>query len=267
MGEKTEPRFVLELCERYGVDKSTLWAVVKRTCIRPIRIGKELVEPTNEQVILYLMTCHRYDLNPLMKEMYGFVDKDQQLVFGVGIDGWLKIANRHPQYQSLSVRDQADEHGQPVACTAIVRRKDREDAVEITEYLRECKRSTPQWDTRPARMLRHKATIQAIRYSFAITGLTDIEEAMEAVRFANGHALAPAETRTEAVLAAVNQHPAVQALPEGTGANGDVAGQQEPLEPPGEEEPYNSDESADSGQPSTPAAPDLFEIGDEEIPT
>ena len=269
MGEKTlekpESRaFLTELCERFGTDEETLWRVVRDTCIKPNKAG---TKPTQEQVILYLVVCKRYDLNPLMKEMYGFIDKDGQLVFGTSIDGWLKIANRHPQFKSLSVKDRLDENEQPYAATATVVRKDRDDPVEITEWLRECKRDTEPWRTRPVRMLRHKAVKEAIRYAFAITGLTDIEEAREAVRFSEGLSLGPAQSRTEAVLAAVNQHPAVKALPEGNGANGEAQDQQEPQEPPGEEEPYNSEESTDSGQPSIPEAPDLFEISDEEIPT
>ena len=43
--------------------------------------------------------------------------------------------------------------------------------------MEECKRTTDTWKQWPARMLRHKATIQAGRYAFGISGIIDPDEA------------------------------------------------------------------------------------------
>jgi hypothetical protein len=49
--------------------------------------------------------------------------------------------------------------------------------VEVTEYLAECRQGTDPWKKWPARMLRHKAAIQAIRYAFGFSGIVDPDEA------------------------------------------------------------------------------------------
>jgi hypothetical protein len=56
-------------------------------------------------------------------------------------------------------------------------RKNTSRPVTVTEYMNECKRNTDTWKTWPARMLRHKATIQAGRYAFGISGIIDPDEA------------------------------------------------------------------------------------------
>jgi hypothetical protein len=58
-----------------------------------------------------------------------------------------------------------------------VHRKDRSHPVEVTEYLAECRQGTDPWKKWPARMLRHKAAIQAIRYAFGFSGIVDPDEA------------------------------------------------------------------------------------------
>jgi hypothetical protein len=58
-----------------------------------------------------------------------------------------------------------------------VHRKDRSHPIEVTEYLAECRQGTEPWKKWPARMLRHKAAIQAIRYAFGFSGIVDPDEA------------------------------------------------------------------------------------------
>jgi len=41
----------------------------------------------------------------------------------------------------------------------------------------ECRRDTPTWKRWPARMLRHKAAIQAARYAFGFAGIMEPDEA------------------------------------------------------------------------------------------
>ena len=97
----------------------------------------------------------------------------------VGVDGWPKIMNRHPQFDGMDVSDNPDAG----SCTVSIHRKDREHPTVVTEWLAECKMDSHAWDTRPIRMLRHKATIQCIRYAFGLSGMMDPEEANEI----NGH--------------------------------------------------------------------------------
>ncbi|MNV87957.1 hypothetical protein D3C71_1821200 [compost metagenome] len=45
----------------------------------------------------------------------------------------------------------------------------------------ECNRATDTWKKWPARMLRHKAAIQAARYAFSFSGIIDEDEAARMV--------------------------------------------------------------------------------------
>jgi len=130
---------------------------------------------SNEQFAGFLMVAKEYDLNPLTKEIYAFPSKGgiQPIV---SIDGWMKMINSHPDFDGLEFSDILD-NGKLVAITARMYRKDRAHPVEVTEYMSECRRETPTWKQWPARMLRHKAAIQAARYAFGFSGIYDPDEA------------------------------------------------------------------------------------------
>ena len=68
------------------------------------------------------------------------------------------------------------EGGKLMSITCRMYRKDRARPTEVTEYMSECLRGTDTWKQWPARM-RHKATIQAARYAFGLSGIYDEDEA------------------------------------------------------------------------------------------
>lgn len=133
---------------------------------------------SNEQFTAFLMVAKKYDLNPITKEIYAFPSRGgiQPIV---SIDGWLKIINSHEQFDGMEFTDNLSD-GRLVSVTCKIFRKDREHPTEVTEYMDECKdqsgKSEP-WKRWPARMLRHKATIQAARYAFGLSGIYDPDEA------------------------------------------------------------------------------------------
>lgn len=130
---------------------------------------------SNEQFLAFLQVANQYGLNPLTKEIYAFPAKGGiQPV--VSIDGWVKLANANPNFDGMEYEDSIED-GAVVAITCKVYRKDRAHPVTATEYMAECKRGTEPWKQWPRRMLRHKATIQAIRYAFGFAGIIDPDEA------------------------------------------------------------------------------------------
>lgn len=131
---------------------------------------------TNEQFAAFLMVAREYDLNPLTKEIYAFPGKGGGITPVVSVDGWIKMANAHPQFDGMEFEDHIHE-GQLQAVTCRVYRKDRGHPTTCTEYMEECRRSTDVWRQWPARMLRHKATIQALRLSFGFSGIVEPDEA------------------------------------------------------------------------------------------
>ena len=60
--------------------------------------------------------------------------------------------------------------GKLFSVTCRIFRKDRTRPTELTEYMSECAGTSEPWKKWPARMLRHKATIQCARYAFGLSG-------------------------------------------------------------------------------------------------
>jgi phage recombination protein Bet len=152
---------------RYGLEANNMMRTLRATVLRPALNG---AEPSNEQVAAFLIVAHHHRLNPFTREIHGFVDKRGGIVPIVGIDGWATKINEHPAFDGMDF-SQTDE-----ACTCTMYRKDRTHPVVVTEYLTECRQSSPAWTTHPKRMLRHRAMIQCARIAFALVGLYDPDE-------------------------------------------------------------------------------------------
>ena len=131
---------------------------------------------TLEQFHAFLLVAREYGLNPLVREIYAFPSKTGGITPIVSIDGWLRMANDHDQFDGLTFEDRFDAGGNLIGITAQLHRKDRGHPSEVTEYMAECRRNTDPWKTWPARMLRHKAAIQAIRYGLGFSGIADPDE-------------------------------------------------------------------------------------------
>lgn len=129
---------------------------------------------SNEEFAALLLVAEAYKLNPITKELYAFPKKGGGIMPMVSIDGWIRIINEHPQMAGIEWEDIPDDDGNLVAIECTIWRKDRpERPVKVIEYLKECKQNTDPWNKMPARMLRHKATIQCGRYAFGFSGIYD----------------------------------------------------------------------------------------------
>ena len=153
------------MAARLGCESGKLLTTLKATCFKG--------DVTNEQMMALTIVANQYQLNPFTKELYAFPDKSGGIVPVVGVDGWARIINEHPQFDGMEFDMSAD----GAECVCRIYRKDRAHAIEVTEYLSECKRSTDPWRTSPRRMLRHKAMIQCARYAFGFAGIYDQDEA------------------------------------------------------------------------------------------
>lgn len=144
-------------------DTGELVSIMKQTAFK----GQNV---TDAQMSALLIVANQYRLNPWTKEIYAFPDKGG-IVPVVGLDGWARIINEHPQFDGMEFEQDND------SCTCRIFRKDRSHPVAVTEYMSECKRSTQPWQSHPKRMLRHKATIQCARLAFGFAGIYDQDEA------------------------------------------------------------------------------------------
>lgn len=123
------------------------------------------------QTMVFLAICHSLNLNPINGEIHPMLHKGRVQPL-VGIDGWVRRANDHKQFDGMDVS--LSESG--TECTVSVYRKDRSHPVTITEYLAECKKDTGPWKSHPKRMLRHRGIIQAIRLAFGSGGAVDEDD-------------------------------------------------------------------------------------------
>lgn len=160
------------LAQQLNIDAAEAQSLVINTLMK----AKNGQQPTNEELVTFLAIASEYRLNPLTKEIYAFSNRGAIQPI-VSIDGWLKIINQHPQFDGMEFVDSMGEDGALASVTCKIYRKDRSRPTEVTEYMSECKGKSEPWAKWPARMLRHKATIQAARYAFGLSGFVDPDEA------------------------------------------------------------------------------------------
>lgn len=126
---------------------------------------------SDEQMTALIVVANQYGLNPWTKEIYAYPSQTG-IVPVVGVDGWARIINNHPEFDGMEFEMDAE------SCTCIMYRKDRSRPIKITEYLDECRNANSiPWKTHPRRMLRHKAMIQCARLAFGFGGIYDKDEA------------------------------------------------------------------------------------------
>lgn len=164
-----------------AIDGQELINTLKNTAFKT----KEQI--SDAQMMALLIVANQHNLNPWTKEIYAFPDKGG-IVPIVGVDGWSRIINSHPQFDGMDFEQDEEK------CTCIIYRKDRSHPVRVTEYHDECYRPAFKgmsngkeyeikgpWQSHPKRMLRHKAMIQCARLAFSFTGIYDEDEAKNIV--------------------------------------------------------------------------------------
>ncbi|MEE4383754.1 MAG: phage recombination protein Bet [Pseudomonadales bacterium] len=214
---------VVRIGERFGVQPEKLLSTLKATAFR-VNNGPE---PTNEQMMALLVVADQYKLNPFTREIYAFPDKQNGIVPVVGVDGWSRIINSHPQFDGMEFRyseNMVTPEGASSACwewcEVIVYRKDRSHPIVVREYLDEVYRPPFKtrdgrevkgpWQSHPKRFLRHKTTIQGARLAFGFVGIFDQDEAE---RIATMEPVAPAAPPARAELAPYPDEDLVANLP------------------------------------------------------
>lgn len=212
---------ITKLADRNEMDPKMFMATVKKVCFQnPNAVS-------NEEFAALCMVAHQYGLNPILKEIYAFPAKGGGIVPIVGVDGWNRMMNDHPQMNGLEFEDHKDEDGKIIAITARIHRKDRDMPTAATEYLEECFRPTDPWKKWPTRMLRHKAMIQAARMAFGFSGIMEPDEAE---RMTDAVKAKPALRLTEDGSIEPKDEPAYNPEPEYTDADY-VAVEDTPEEP------------------------------------
>lgn len=175
---KRQAGLVFAMASKYGIEPEKMLTTLKATAFR--QRGKNGGPPpviTNEQLMALMLVSQEYDLNPFLKQIYAF-PQDGGIVPVVGIDGWIRIINRHPQFEEMEIFPAEHEPGEiPEWMECVIKRKDRTKPTRIREYFAEVKRNTEPWNTMPRRMLRHKTIKECARVAFGFSGIYDADEA------------------------------------------------------------------------------------------
>jgi phage recombination protein Bet len=164
-----KPSALAVMASRCNVDPAKLHSTLKNTVFKGA---------TDDELLALVVTANTYELNPILKELYAFPKKGGGITPMVGVDGWIKIANRQPNFDGMEVEVYGDGKT-PTHATGTIYLKDRSHPVKVTEYFDECKRNTDPWNQMPRRMIRNKAIIQAIRLAFGVSGIHDEDEARD----------------------------------------------------------------------------------------
>ena len=170
---------------KFGMNEKKFYESLMRVIFKDAQV-------TVEEVAAFLIVCEQYDLNPFLKEIYPAITKDGLLPV-LGVDGWFKQMNRNPDFDGAEVEFSENEtrvsrsgrDGRnicttgPEWCRVKIYLKGKSHPISIEERLSETFMPTKEWISKPYRMLRHKAFIQAIRVAFGISGVYDKDEVQE----------------------------------------------------------------------------------------
>jgi phage recombination protein Bet len=167
-------KLLQQLADRYGVEPEIFERTVSAVAMPNPH--------SREELISCLIVANEHDLNPLTKEIHFMRDKTGKIQPIVGVDGWVKKLNTHPQFNGFKFAHEHDKDNKLVAVTCTIYRKDREYPTEATELMSECARlpaagkGPNAWVMTPSRMLRHRALMQCTRYAIGFGGVMDLDE-------------------------------------------------------------------------------------------
>ncbi len=167
-------------------DQLTL-ALAKQFAMEPGKFREAIINQclggsaTSYQITQFLMVAANRKLNPFeAQEIYAYVNRGK-LTIGTGIDGWIKIAHRHPDFRGYKATD-VFEGDHFVGVHMEMYRQGWEHPGEYTAYLEEWK--TDKWGS----LLRHrcftKAWQECVRFTFDVTDVVS-EEDIDRIRSAN----------------------------------------------------------------------------------
>ena len=121
-----------KLASRFDMGDGTgVTEILKNTAFK-VKDG----QVTDNQMTALLVIANQYGLNPFTKEIYAYPDKSNGIVPVVGVDGWSRIINEHPQLDGIefSYSDETLTHKGKVAHEWIecsITRKDRAKPIVV----------------------------------------------------------------------------------------------------------------------------------------
>jgi phage recombination protein Bet len=171
-------------------DDNKLIEIMKRT----VAVGL-----LDEEFTLFTQFCKATGLNAFKKEVWAIKVKGRLQIM-TGINGYLTIANNHPQFDGMTVDVETDQKGLPIKAICKVYRKDRKYPSVGIALMREFNKGTPPWQDMPTIMLTKVAKSIAIREAFPseLGGSYTIEEMPK--EYATPDVVAPVEAHARSIV-------------------------------------------------------------------
>ena len=196
---------VCALAEQYGMTPDNMYYTLRNTVFKDAR--------NDEEFFALCLVAKQYNLNPLLKQIYAFPSKGGGITPLVGVDGYINVMNRQPDFDGITFDFATEEVSignppkkLPAWCEAHIKRKSCSTPVVVREYMDECYRGTEPWKTHPRRMLRHKALAQCVRLAFGMSGVYADPDDAEPVQ-ATVHEERPAQDVNAMIDQAVEAQP------------------------------------------------------------
>ena len=89
---------VVRLANRYGVEPLKLLRCLTTQVFKQ----NDGSEPTHEELMVLLLVCQNFDLNPFNREIFAFRGKGGDIVPVVSLDGWAKIVRSQKDFNGMS---------------------------------------------------------------------------------------------------------------------------------------------------------------------
>ena len=154
----------------------------------------------DDEFRMFMALAKRYNLDPFNGEIF-FWKIDGNPTIMTSRDGYLKIADRHEEYDGLvsdvvrkndnfrRKKDDIDheygtDRGEIIGAYALVYRKDRSYPVYVFAPYEEYRASTKAWKQYPSAMILKVAESMSLKRAFTVSGLVSKEE-MQATRMDN----------------------------------------------------------------------------------
>jgi hypothetical protein len=153
---------------------TAIQAMASRLNITPQKLQDTLLatvfkEASQEEFAALIVVANELELNPLKKEIYAFPSRGGVTPM-IAYDGWISIANRHPQFDG-SEQNEVFVDGKFVGVETVIYRKDRSHPVKKTIYHDEFKMNTEPWKQKPMHMTAMRSFCHAARLALGVSGV------------------------------------------------------------------------------------------------
>ncbi|MEY2875900.1 MAG: phage recombination protein Bet [Pseudomonadota bacterium] len=131
----------------------------------------------------FMLAARSTGLSLFGGEVYPAVREDGGLDAVVSLDGWVKLVNRHPEFQGVTfayspdrVASSMDTHRPHEWVECAITKRGVPMPFVAREYFDEVNQRRGVWLTHPIRATRNAALVQAARYAFGLSGVGAAEE-------------------------------------------------------------------------------------------